>query len=135
MPRVERITEVVNGALDLSQLLAKTQEGWKLVAIEWHREVSEESAEPVTVPHSVEEIPYGLRVAQDCHTLEMDPLEHKVLLDMMDLMVEDLPFSRVAADLNARGHRTRRGDPWTMAAVFNMLPRLIDIGPKLFTSM
>ncbi len=75
MPRVERITEVVNGALDLSQLLAKTQEGWKLVAIEWHREVSEESAEPVTVPHSVEEIPYGLRVAQDCHTLEMDPLE------------------------------------------------------------
>jgi hypothetical protein len=134
MPRIERITEVVNGNLDLNKLLAKTQEGWKLVALEWHREVALESVEQAPTSRPIEEVPYGLRVAQDCHTLELDPVEHRILLDMMDLMVEDQPFSKIAADLNAKGYRTRKGEVWTMASVFNMLPRLIEIGPRLLSS-
>lgn len=135
MSRIERITEVVNGNLDLNKLLSKTQEGWKLVALEWHREVASEATEKSPTAHPMEEVPYGLRVAQDCHTLEIDPLEHKVLMDMMDLLVDDQPFSKIAADLNAKGHRTRKGEVWTMASVFNMLPRLIEIGPRLFSSV
>lgn len=136
MARVERITEVVNGVLDLNHLVAQSQAGWKLIAIEWHREVASEAetAPPEPAPRPAEEIPYGLRIAQDCHSLEVDPAENQVLIDMMNLMVEDLPLSRVAADLNARGYRTRQGALWTMASVFNMLPRLIEVGPRIFTS-
>ncbi len=136
MPRVERITEIVNGAIDLNHLLAQTQAGWKLVALEWQREVPVEVAEtsPAPLPRPSEDIPYGLRVAQDCHSLEIDPVENQILIDMMNLMVEDLPLSRVAADLNGRNYRTRKGELWTMASVFNMLPRLIEVGPRLFSS-
>lgn len=136
MPRIERITEIVNGAIDLNHFLAQTQAGWKLVALEWHREIPAEVAETSAVPaqRSVEDLPYGVRVAQDCHTLEIDPVENQILIDMMNLMVEDLPLSRVAIDLNNRGYRTRKGEIWTMASVFNMLPRLIEVGPRLFSS-
>jgi Recombinase len=136
MSRIERITEVINGTLDLNHLAAQVQAGWKLVAVEWHREVSAESVEPVSLPSSrpLEEIPYGLRVAEDCHTLEIDPLENQILIDMMNLMVQDLPLSRVASDLNANGYRTRSNELWTMASVFNMLPRLIEVGPRIFSS-
>jgi hypothetical protein len=137
MSRIERVTEVVNGTLDLNHLVAQTQAGWKLVAIEWHREVSTESVEAVESPGSssaVEEIPFGLRVAEDCHSLEVDPIENQILIEMMNLMVEDLPLSRVASDLNSRGYRTRKRELWTMASVFNMLPRLIEVGPRIFSS-
>lgn len=136
MPKIERVAEVVNGNLDLNHLLAQIQSGWKLVALEWQREIAAEPESTVTATAAVpmEEIPYGVRIAQDCHSLEVDPVENQVLIEMMNLMVDDLPLSRVAADLNGRGYRTRQGEPWTMASVFNMLPRLIDVGPRIFTS-
>jgi hypothetical protein len=86
------------------------------------------------LPSPVEEIPFGPRVAEDCHSLEVDPSENQILIEMMNLMVEDLPFSRVASDLNSSGYRTRKREHWTMASVFNMLPQLIEVGPRIFSS-
>jgi hypothetical protein len=38
------------------------------------------------------------------------------------------------SDLNEKGFRMRDGRPWSRIAVFNMIPRLIDVGPKFFNS-
>jgi hypothetical protein len=53
---------------------------------------------------------------------------------MMDLVVQDFPFSSIASDLNEKGFRTRDGKLWNQISVFQMLPRLIEIGPGLFSS-
>jgi hypothetical protein len=53
---------------------------------------------------------------------------------MMEQIVQDEPLSRVAAELNRRGFRTRQGGAWGPESVFNMLPRLVDLGPRIFSS-
>jgi hypothetical protein len=131
MAKVERIREVVTGSVDLEYMRQKTEAGWKLVALEWRREIEGEEASQQVV---VEEIPYGLRVAADCSRLEEDPDERAVLVQMMELIVQDYSITLVAAELNKRGLRTREGGPWTPVSVFNMLPRLIEVGPRIFSS-
>jgi len=108
----------------------KTEAGWKLVALEWRREIEGAEEQPVVV----EEVPYGLRVAADCSRLEEDPREKDVLVQMMELIVQDYSVSLVAVELNKRSVRTREGAPWTPVSVFNMLPRLIEVGPNIFSS-
>lgn len=131
MTKIERIREVVTGSVDLEYMRAKTEAGWKLVALEWRREIEgDEKQEHVLV----EEIPYGLRVASDCSRLEDDPDERAVLIQMMELIVQDYSVSLVAAELNKKGLRTRSGSYWTPVSVFNMLPRLIEVGPRIFSS-
>lgn len=131
MARMERIREYVNGTLQPQQLEQRAQAGWRLRAVEWQREVAGNATETTL---AAEEIPYGLRVAADCYHLEPDPEESDTLLQMMELMVQDCPLSHVANELNARGFRTRKGTPWTSVSVFNMLPRLIDAGPRMFST-
>jgi recombinase len=131
MTKVERIREVVTGSVDMDYVRRKTEAGWKLVAMEWRREVpGDESKEAVLV----EEIPYGLRVASDCSRLEEDPRERAVLVQMMELIVQDYSITLVSSELNKRGLRTRAGGFWTPVSVFNMLPRLIEVGPTIFSS-
>ena len=48
--------------------------------------------------------------------------------------MQDYPLSRVAVELNQRGRRTRDNTAWTAASVFDLLPRLIDTGPRVFSS-
>lgn len=131
MSRIERIREVVTGPVDPAEWKQKTDAGWKLVALEWRREIEGEEPEPTTI---MEELPYGLRVATDCTRLEENPDERNILVQMMELIVQDHPLSQVAAELAHRGLHTREGSPWTPVAVFNMLPRLIEVGPKIFSS-
>ena len=130
MAKVERIREVVTGAVDLDYVRQKTEAGWKLVAMEWRREIAGDEAQSVIV----EEIPFGLRVAPDCSRLEEDPQERGVLVQMMELIVQDYSITLVATELNKRGQRTRSGSVWTPVSVFNMLPRLIEVGPNIFSS-
>lgn len=130
MAKVERIREVVTGSVDLDYVRQKTEAGWKLVAMEWRREIAGDDAQAVIV----EEIPYGLRVAPDCSRLEEDPQERNVLVQMMELIVQDYSITLVASELNKRGLRTRAGVLWTPVSVFNMLPRLIEVGPNIFSS-
>ena len=131
MTKIERIREVVTGSVDMDYVRRKTEAGWKLVAMEWRREVpGDESKEAVLI----EEIPYGLRVASDCSRLEEDPQERAVLVQMMELIVQDYSITLVSSELNKRGLRTRTGGHWTPVSVFNMLPRLIEVGPNIFSS-
>jgi len=131
MARTERIRESAAGPVDAEHMRQKTEAGWRLVALEWQREISSEDAESETL---IQEIPYGLRVAGDCLHLEENPDEKNALLMMMELIVREDPFSQIAAELNERGFRTRTGARWTPVSVFNMLPRLIEVGPKIFSS-
>jgi hypothetical protein len=131
MAKVERIRELVTGSVDLDYVRQKTEAGWKLVAMEWRRELPGDSHDQAVI---VEEIPYGLRVAGDCSRLEEDPEEREVLVQMMELIVQDYSITLVASELNKRGLRTRSGGYWTPVSVFNMLPRLIEVGPQIFTS-
>jgi hypothetical protein len=53
---------------------------------------------------------------------------------MMDLLAQDFSYSNIVSTLNESGFRTREGRPWTRVAVFNMMPRLIEVGPRIFNS-
>ena len=132
MTRIERLREFIPDPLSLTSehIQQRASNGWKLVAIEWTREVEGDAPE-TRAP--VEDIPYGLRVSADCQRLEIDPDENRVLMQMMELMVQDCPISRVATALNQQGYRMRTGARWSPGAVFDMLPRLIEVGPRLFS--
>jgi hypothetical protein len=79
-------------------------------------------------------VPYGLRVADDCVHLEHEPREHDVLMTTLECIIQDFPLSKVAEELNRRGFRTRSGARWSAPTVFELLPRLIESGPRMFTS-
>ncbi len=131
MPKLERVREVLRDSPTTEYLKQRADAGWRLVALEWQREIEGEAEEP---PELIEDVPYGLRVAADCSHLEEDRSEKQALLLMMDLIVQDRPLSQVANGLNQAGFRTRQGTPWSPVSVFNMLPRLIEVGPRIFSS-
>ena len=128
MTKMQRVREVPSGPLTPEYMSSKTAEGWKLTAVEWEREIQD------TSPTLSEEVPYGLRVAADANQLEENTSEKQTLILMMDLIVQDAPLSFVAEELNRKGFRTRSGANWTPGSVFDMLPRLIQVGPRIFSS-
>ncbi|MGP8247836.1 MAG: hypothetical protein ACLQVN_25395 [Bryobacteraceae bacterium] len=136
MPKTERTHETVNGLPSLEYLARKVQEGWKLVGLEWEREVTGSDPDsPATGPREwLEEIPYGLRVSDDCARLVESPPELEILAIALDMIADDCPLSRVADELNLRGYRTRPGNPWAPPALFNLLPRMIQVSPQLLKS-
>jgi hypothetical protein len=132
MRKHERIRERVT-ILPTSMYLSKMHDaGWTLVALEWEREIETSATPepPEEVPAS-EEIPFGLRIAADCHHLEDDPLETQTLKFLAELIVQDVSFTSMADALNIRDYRTRDGRPWTSASVFRLIPRLIDVAPRI----
>ena len=131
MSKLQRVREVPSVPLTEDYVSRKASEGWKLTALEWEREVEESAGQPGPL---AEEVPYGLRVAADCSHLEENATEKQALILMMDLIVQDAPLSLVAEELNRKGFRTRSGANWTPGSVFDMLPRLIQIGPRIFSS-
>ncbi len=132
MAHFERIRDVVSGPFSPEVIRQRTTAGWQLVSIEWWRELPE--SEAPTEGAFNEDIPYGLRISDDCQRLEVDPTENKVLMLMMELLVQDFSYSSVVSDINEKGFRMRDGRPWTRVAVFNMMPRLIEVGQRLFSS-
>ena len=132
MPKKERIRESVAGLPTLEHLLERKEKGWSLVALEWERDAADL---PLTANQSVvEEIPYGLKVADNCSGLVENQFEKQVIITALDMIVEDCPLSRIAEELNTRGLRTRDDKPWTPSALFVLLPRMIQVGPRVFTS-
>ena len=128
MKKTERVRQVVSGPLAEADVKEQAEKGWKLVAVEWEREVEGPDGQ---LPGDV---PFGLRIAPDSQRLEEDPLEREVLVQLMELLVQEGSYARVANEINLRGYRTREGSPWTPVSVFEMLPRLIEVGPYLFRS-
>jgi hypothetical protein len=105
-----------------------------VVAIEWEREVPAMAQAPSKKQPDDEEVPFGLQISKDTAELEINPTEREALFTMMELTVQEGPYSRVAEELNSRGFRTRSGSRWTPVSVFQMLPRLIDVGPRIFST-
>jgi hypothetical protein len=98
------------------------------VAIEWEREVEiSDEALPGNVP-------FGLKLSGEACQLVDDPDERDILFQLMELMVEEGSYARIAEEINRRGFRTRDGSRWTAISVFEMLPRLIEVGPHVFRS-
>jgi Recombinase len=131
MARLERIREKFTGPLELDYVRERERAGWRLVAVEWERETEAEKAAPEP---GIEEAPFGQRVAGDCERLEDHPSEMQFLLSMMELIIQDISITKVAEELNRKGYRTRKGGEWGPVAVFNMLPRLIELTPRIFAS-
>ena len=131
MPNIERTRETIAREFGPDQLLQRLKDGWKPVAIEWEREITTQTAPK---PGPAPEVPFGLRVSGDCAHLEDDPREREVLFQIMELTIQDGPYSGIAQELNRRGYRTRSGQPWTPISVFQMLPRLIEAGPSILNS-
>ncbi len=128
----KRFREVVWEPPSPHQLMEKVRKGWMLVALEWERETEPDELGSSELSTSV---PYGLRIAPDGRTLEEQPSEREVLTSMLNLIVkDDVSFSQVARELNERGYRTREGVEWTQTAVFEMLPRMVEVAPTLFSS-
>jgi hypothetical protein len=128
MKKMERVRQVVSGALGAAELKEQAEKGWKLVAVEWEREV--ETAE-TQLPGDV---PFGLQIAPEAQRLEENPAEREILFLLMELIVQEGSYARIAEELNRRGFRTRRGAEWSQVSVFEMLPRLIEVGPRVFQS-
>ena len=127
MAKHERVRDFMSASPTAEYFREKLSEGWKLVAVEWERGAPDR-------PAPVEDIPFGTRVASDCKRLEDDPDELQVLMLMMETIVQDGPLSQAARVINERGYRTRGGEKWTPQALFYLLPRLIEVGPRLCTS-
>jgi len=132
MAYFERVRDVISGPFSPDIIQQRTATGWQMVSIEWRRELPD--AEAPTEGAFNEEIPYGLRISDDCSRLEVHPREHQALMLMMELLVQDFTYSSIVSDLNEKGFRQRGGKPWSRVSVFNMIPRLIEVGPRFFNS-
>jgi Recombinase len=127
----ERIREPLTGLVRPDYLAERINAGWRLVGLEWERDRTEPAP---SNEEWIEEIPYGLRVSDDGTQLVGNPFETEIIIYALDMIVEDCPLSRVADRLNQRGYRTRDGGEWTPTALFELLPRMIQVGPRLFAS-
>lgn len=138
MAKLERIREAVKGPLDSDYIRKREEEGWRLVGVEWEveweRETESAKAEAPSAQPGAVETPFGFEVAVDGEHLAENPSEMEFLLSMMELIIQDISISKVADELNRRGFRTRLGKEWGPVAVFNMLPRLIELTPRIFAT-
>ena len=125
--KLERVREPMPDVPASGYFEDRLAKGWKLLSIEWEKpiEAASEGFEPV---------PFGLQIADDCQHLQENTNEKQALMFMMEMIVKDEPLSKIADELNRGGHRNRAGSLWTPGQVFDMLPRLIDVGPRIFTN-
>ena len=128
MAKSERQRDTLDSPPDADYFESRQQDGWQLVAIEWRRGDSGDE------PQRRQEVPFGLEVSEDCHFLVENPEEMRAMTLMLDQIVADRPLSVVAEELDRRGFRRRDGSRWTQVAVFNLLPRLIDVAPEIYST-
>jgi hypothetical protein len=126
--RTQREREVLSGPIQEQDLEHRAANGWRMIAVEWEREVPEDTT------RSGEQVPFGLQLSPDTATVELNPTEWQALVLMMDMTVQEGPYWSIAEELNRRGFQTREGQPWTPISVFEMLPRLIELGPRIFAT-
>jgi hypothetical protein len=144
MSKTERIHETCSGSLDPRYLRERHDAGWRLVGVEWEREAQtegpgaapENSAGPAIGKAGGEtrETPFGWRVVPEGSQLQEDSDEMEFLYAVMELIIQDISITKVAEELNRRGFRTRSNSPWGPVAIFNLLPRLVELTPRIFRS-
>jgi hypothetical protein len=131
MAKTQRTREILSNPLTAAELDRRASQGWKPVAVIWERQMGDD--EP-PIADIAQPVPYGLKIAEDCTALEQDVQEREALLVMLEMIVQDKPLSETAEELNRRGYRTRLNSKWTPGSVFDMLPRLIEVGPRVFST-
>ncbi len=131
MPQTERVREFPLDPPSAAYFRGKIEQGWRLVSMDWERIVPDRKTSEAS---ATEPIPFGLEIGADCQHLKENSYEKHVLIAMMDLIVKDRPLSEVAAELNRLGYRNRAGTDWTPGQLFDLLPRLIDVGPRILTN-
>jgi recombinase len=144
MSNSERIHEAVDGTLDAQYVKAREAAGWRLVGVEWERGVGAAQGAGVEAggarvadqerERNAPVTPLGWRAVPEGSRLEEDPEEMQFLFAVMELMIQDISITKVAEELNRRGFRTRGGNAWGPVAVFNLLPRLVELTPRIFRS-
>jgi hypothetical protein len=134
MKKIEWMREDVSTWPTAEYVKQKEAAGWRLVALEWERdvEVASESERPEKAG-AIEEIPFGTRIAGDCLHLEDNPSEMQILNYLAEMIVQDLSYNHMAEGLNRRGFRTRDAKLWTALAVFKLTPRLIEVAPRILS--
>ena len=132
MAYFERVRDTITAPYSDDLIRWRTAAGWQMASIEWRRELPDGEA-PAEGAFD-EDIPYGLRISEDCKRLEPDAREHQVLMEMMEWLAQDFSYSAIVSALNEKGYRMRDGRPWSRIAVFKMIPRLIEVGPRFFSS-
>jgi hypothetical protein len=123
MKKIEWIRETLSVWPSPEYLKQRETAGWRMVAVEWEREVQAEAAPPSKELAPGEEIPYGTRI----------PTEMQVLNHLAEMVVQDHSYNHMAQSLNDRSLRTRDGRPWTALAVFKLTPRLIEVAPRILS--
>jgi hypothetical protein len=123
---MKRVREVQSGPVDLKAIQERLNSGWRVAAIEWEHD------EPGKTVRHVEDPPFGLRVGDDCLHLQEHESERNAILLMLECVVQDKRLTQIADELNRGGYRTRNGAPWSPADIFSLLPRLIEVGPRIF---
>jgi hypothetical protein len=128
MKNKERMRDVLPDPPGVEYWNQKVSDGWKLIAIEWER-----GTEPARagVPW-IEDIPYGMKVAADGLHLIENPAERETLTLMLEMIVADKSFSEVAECVNSRGLHMRSGAKWTQVDIFELLPRLVEVAPRIY---
>ncbi len=129
MKKMEWIREAVSVWPSPEYLKQRETAGWRMVAVEWEREVQVEDAPTSKELVPGEEIPYGTRIAGDCLHLEENPTEMQVLNHLAEMVVQDHSYNHMAQSLNERSFRTRDGT----LAVFKLTPRLIEVAPRILS--
>lgn len=125
----------VQHPVSLDYFQEKLSTGWKIETIEWSKEDGVASYNPVSLPEPGEEAaPYGLEIVTESQQLRHNPQEIAVLMTILEMVVADKGVPLIADELNQRGYRTRRGTRWVAPAVFDLLPRMIEMGPQLLTT-
>ncbi len=133
MRRTERMRQPASSQITWDEIRKFQSEGWRLTSLEWERDVPEDDP-AAGKDRDYEDPPFGLRVSADSPTLVEDRTENEAMVAMMELLIQDGPYSSIADELNRRGFRTREGLKWSPVSVFEMLPRLIDAGPRILSS-
>lgn len=66
-------------------------------------------------------VPFGSRLAADGRHLEPEPTEQAALAEIRRMRTEGASMRTIAAQLNERAYRTRRGTPWRLESVARVL--------------
>jgi hypothetical protein len=113
--------------LSMEYVKRRTDEGWIVTAVEWIKAADPQAGQE----QPSEDVPYGQRISADCKHLTEDPIEMDTLYSIYEKVIAGWRPMQIAADLNDRGRHTRSGAVWTPNAVFDLLPRLIELSPRL----
>ena len=72
-------------------------------------------------------LPYGYTTGED-RKYVIDPTEAAVVREVFERYVHGEQFAHIAQDLNERGYRTKRGNPWNKGSFHRMLGNTTYIG-------